>query len=105
MTNPSAKYVLTNSAMPSATELNTELASRFARWLRVQEYTAHTNRHYFAGVKSLCEFLDDIPATEVTHLDIRDFLATIAQKGLKRSSVWAAMSALRCFFDFLNMGD
>jgi site-specific recombinase XerD len=93
-----------NSAMPSATELNTELASRFARWLRVQEYTAHTNRHYFAGVKSLCEFLDDIPATEVTHLDIRDFLATIAQKGLKRSSVWAAMSALRCFFDFLNMG-
>jgi hypothetical protein len=90
--------------MPSTTEFNADLASRFARWLRVQEYTANTNRLYLASVVSLCQFLNDIPATEVTHLDIRDFLASIAQKGLKRATIWRAMSALRCFFDFLNMG-
>ena len=90
--------------MPSTREFNADLASRFARWLRVQEYVASTNRHYLAYVVSLCEFLNDIPVTEATHLDIRDFLASIAQKGLKRSTIWRAMSGLRCFFDFLNMG-
>jgi site-specific recombinase XerD len=90
--------------MPSTSEFNADLASRFARWLRVQEYSAITNRLYLASVVSLCRFLDDIPATEVTHLHIRDFLASIAQKGIKRATIWRAMSALRCFFDFLNMG-
>src|SRR5713226_1022317 len=94
-----------SSAMSSTSEFNADLASRFARWLRVQEYTANTNRLYLASVVSLCHFLNDIPATEVTHLDIRDFLASIARKGLKRATIWRAMSALRCFFDFLNMGE
>jgi site-specific recombinase XerD len=90
--------------MPSTSKFNADLASRFARWLRVLEYTANTNRHYLASVLSLCRFLDDIPVTEVTHLDIRDFLASIAQTGVKRATIWRALSALRCFFDFLNMG-
>lgn len=90
--------------MPSTGEFNADLASRFARWLRAQGYTANTNRYYLASVVSLCQFLDHIPATEVTHLDIRDFLASIAQRRLKQATIWRAMSALRCFFDFLNMG-
>jgi site-specific recombinase XerD len=90
--------------MPSAKEFNTDLASRFARWLRVLGYSTNTNRYYSGSVESLCQFLKDIPATEVTHLDIRDFLASIAQGGLKQPTIWRAMCALRCFFDFLNMG-
>lgn len=90
--------------MPSAKEFNASLVARFARWLRVLEYAANTDRHYLASVVSLCQFLNDIPATEVTHLDVRDFLASIARKGVKQATVWRAMSALRCFFDFLNMG-
>src|SRR6267154_2634259 len=90
--------------MLSASEFNDDLTARFVRWLRVQEYTAHTNRHYLNSIVSLCRFLDDIPATDVTHLDIRDFLASVARRGVKRATVWSAMSALRCFFDFLNMG-
>src|ERR1700693_6012477 len=90
--------------MPSASEFNDDLTRRFTRWLKVQEYTAQTNRHYLASIASLCRFLNDIPATDVTHLDIRDFLASVAQRGVKRSTIWSAMSALRCFFDFLNMG-
>lgn len=93
-----------HSTMPSTREFNAELASRFSRWLRVLGYSANTNRYYSASVVSLCHFLNDIPATDVTHLDIRDFLASIAQGGLKQATIWRAMCALRCFFDFLNMG-
>ena len=91
-------------AMPCASDFNNDLTTRFVRWLSVQQYSTHTNRHYLASVVSLCHFLDDIPATDVTHLDIRDFLASVAQRGVKRATIWRAMSALRCFFDFLNMG-
>jgi site-specific recombinase XerD len=90
--------------MPSASEFNDDLTTRFVRWLRVQEYSAATNRHYLASIVSLCRFLDDIPATDVTHLDIRDFMASVAQRGIKPATISRAMSALRCFFDFLNMG-
>lgn len=90
--------------MLSAIELNDDLTRRFNRWLEVQEYAAHTNRHYLASVVALCRFLEGVPATDVTHLDIRDFLASVARRGVKRSTIWRAMSALRCFFDFLNMG-
>ena len=90
--------------MPSATEFNASLLSRFARWLTVLEYSRETNRLYLGNIRSLCQYLDAVPATQVTHLDIRDFLAAIAKKGVKQSTVWRAMCALRCFFDFLNMG-
>lgn len=90
--------------MPSATEFNASLVSRFTRWLRVLEYTDNTNRHYLGHIRSLCHYLDEVPATQVTHLDIRDFLAAIARKGVKQATIWRAMCALRCFFDFLNMG-
>lgn len=90
--------------MPSASEFNDDLTTRFVRWLRVQEYSAVTNRLYLASVVSLCRFLDDIPATDVTHLDIRDFLASVAQRDVKPATISRAMCALRCFFDFLNMG-
>jgi site-specific recombinase XerD len=93
-----------NPVMPSAKEFNASLIPRFARWLKVQEYTENTNRHYLSSVGELCQYLDDTPATHVTHLDIRDFLASVAQRGVKRATIWRAMSALRCFFDFLNMG-
>ncbi len=90
--------------MPSTKEFNAELASRFARWLKALGYSANTNRYYLGSVVSLCHFLNDVPATEVTHLDIRDFLASIAQGGLKQATIVRAMCGLRCFFDFLNMG-
>ncbi len=93
-----------HSSMPSTREFNADLTFRFARWLKALGYTATTNRQYLGCVVSLCQFLNDIPATDVTHLDIRDFLASIAQKGLKQATIWRTMSALRCFFDFLNMG-
>jgi integrase/recombinase XerC len=84
--------------------LNQELATRFDRWLRIQEYTESTNDHYLRAVIALCQFVGDLPVTEMTHLDVRDFLASVAQRAVKRATIWQAMTALRCFFDFLTMG-
>ena len=56
------------------------------------------------SVSSFCEFLDNIPAIEATHFDIRDYMAFVAQRGVKRATLHRLMDALRCFFDFLNMG-
>jgi len=89
---------------PTPSELNRELSLRFRRWLGVQGYAPLTKSQYAVSVSSFCEFLDNIPATEATHLDIRDYLAFVAQRGVKRATVHRVMYALRCFFDFLNMG-
>jgi|HubBroStandDraft_2_1064218.scaffolds.fasta_scaffold262876_1 hypothetical protein len=75
-------------------EFNDDLASQFARWLTVHGYTSGTQLQYSASVKLLCHFLDDVPATDVTHLDIRDFLAAIAQRGLKRMDFVSIACAL-----------
>jgi site-specific recombinase XerD len=85
-------------------ELNFDLAFRFGRWLRVQDYGCETRRLYLASVMSLCQFLDEMPATDATHLDIRDFLALIAARGHKPATIHREMYALRSFYDFLNMG-
>ena len=98
------QVVLGLPAMTCAIDLNQDLAKRFLRWLRIQEYSQETNRHYKSSIVSLCRFISDMPVTDLTHLDVRDFLASVAQRGVKRATIWRAMSALRCFFDFLNMG-
>jgi site-specific recombinase XerD len=85
-------------------ELNLDLAVRFGRWLKVLDYGSATQRGYLSSVMSLCQFLDEMPATEATHLDIRDFLALIARRGLKRATIHREMYALRSFYDFLNIG-
>jgi integrase/recombinase XerC len=90
--------------IPDPRVLNHELATRFQRWLRIQEYTESTNVVYLRAIGSLCRFVGDAPVTEMTHLDVRDFLASIAQREVKRATIWQALNALRCFFDFLNMG-
>lgn len=90
--------------MQSPQAFNDLLAARFGRWLKVLSYSELTHHHYLASICSFCRFLDDLPATQVTHLDIRDFLASIAQKQVKHATIWRAMSAVRCFYDFLNMG-
>jgi site-specific recombinase XerD len=100
----SATYVLALIPMHSAKEYNLDLVSRFGRWLRVLDFTIETERRYMATAKLLCQFLDEMAATEATHLDIRDFLATVARAGIKRATIHRAMCALRCFFDFLNLG-
>jgi len=66
---------------PTPRELNRELSSRFGRWLGVQGYVPLTRRQYVVSVSSFCEFLDNIPAIEATHLEIRDYIAFVAQRG------------------------
>ena len=93
-----------SSIIVSGKALNDSLLPRFVRWLGVMGYAKKTNCHYILSIRLLFEYLDELPATQVTHLEIRDFLASIAEKGVKQATIWSYLCGLRCFFDFLNMG-
>jgi site-specific recombinase XerD len=93
-----------SSTIASGKALNGSLLPRFVRWLGVMGYAKSTNRFYISSIRLLLEYLDELPATQVTHLEIRDFLAVFAERGVKPASIWRCLCGLRCFFDFLNMG-
>jgi integrase/recombinase XerC len=93
-----------SSIIASGKALNGSLLPRFIRWLRVMGYAKSTNRFYISSIRLLLEYLDELPATQVTHLEIRDFLASVAERGVKPATIWRCLCGLRCFFDFLNMG-
>ena len=92
------------SSIASGKALNGSLLPRFVRWLRVMGYAKSTKRFYISSIRLLFEYLDELPATQVTHLEIRDFLASVAERGVKPATIWRCLCSLRCFFDFLNMG-
>jgi hypothetical protein len=61
-----------SSIIASGKALNGSLLPRFVRWLRVMGYAKSTNRFYISSIRLLFEYLDELPATQVTHLEIRD---------------------------------
>jgi site-specific recombinase XerD len=93
-----------SSTIASGKALNGSLLPRFVRWLGVMGYAKSTNRFYISSIRLLFEYLDELPATQVTHLEVRDFLASVAERGVKPTTIWRCLCGLRCFFDFLNMG-
>jgi site-specific recombinase XerD len=104
VSRPDAMSSTSYSMISSGKALNASLFPRFVRWLGVMGYAKSTNRFYLYSIRLLFEYLDEIPATQVTHLEIRDFLASIAERGVRQATVWRCLCGLRCFFDFLNMG-
>jgi hypothetical protein len=79
---------------PTPSELNPELSSRFGRWLGLHGYVPLTRRQCVVSMSSFCEFLDNIPAIEATHLDIRDDIAFVAERG---------SSGLPCFANAVGL--
>ena len=47
------------------------------------------------SVSSFFKFLDNIPAIAATHLDIRDYMALVTQRGVKRATLHRLMYAQR----------
>jgi len=64
---------------PTPSGLNRELSSRFGPWLGVQGYVPLTRRQYVVSVSSFCEFSDNLQVLAATHLDVRDYMAFVAQ--------------------------
>jgi hypothetical protein len=54
--------------------INQKIAQRFARWLIAQNYAVSTQERYFRIAKSLCQYIDKIPLSAVTTMDVGDYL-------------------------------
>ena len=85
----------------------------FLRYLRVERnYSAHTVRNYESDLRQFVLFLDErgeqqsvsasqaLVPTEVGHLDVRAYLASLYRRNAK-SSVARKLSCLRSFFGYL----
>lgn len=80
------------------------MTQRFARWLVAQDYAVSTRERYCRIAKTLCQYIDTMPLSAVTPMDIGDYLTrNLPQKG-SDGFVTDHLCALRCFFDFLYLG-
>ena len=90
--------------MSSPSELNIDLAGRYAKWLVAQKYAAGTQSQYCLAVKEYSDFLGRKPFTKSTHFDVQEFIADRAKLGRSARTLRSLLYSLRIFFDFLNLG-
>jgi site-specific recombinase XerD len=83
---------------------NGELVVRFDRWLMLQKYSPITRDMYRRAMREYVKFLGERSVTKSTHLDVQEFLATQAAKGVLPRTVLYKLYAVRVFFDFLCLG-
>jgi len=60
---------------------NQDIRDRYAGWLTAQSYSPNTCRAYLKTVGLFIAFLGARSFADAQHLDIRQFLATLAQRG------------------------
>ena len=87
-----------------------KLIEQFLEHLRYERnVSAHTLRNYASDLEQFLDFLDPsgarprtLPAiTEIDHLTIREWLATLHTAQKKKASIARKLAALRTFFQFL----
>jgi site-specific recombinase XerD len=83
---------------------NDELVVRFGRWLSLQRYSPVTRDMYTRAVREYIAFLGRRFVTESNHLDVQEFLAEQAAKGILPRTVLYKLYSIRVFFDFLSLG-
>ncbi len=75
---------------------------KFLNYLKVEKNASiHTLINYSVDLKELAEFLQKKELKNIDVLDVRKFLVSLRQKGLKKSSIARKMACLRSFFRFL----
>ncbi|MFH1395565.1 MAG: tyrosine recombinase XerC [Candidatus Omnitrophota bacterium] len=75
---------------------------KFSNYLDIEKnYSGHTLRNYQSDLKELLVFLHNKDIKDVTHLDIRRFLAELKQKGSSKRTIVRKLGAIRSFFKFL----
>ena len=76
---------------------------KFSNYIDIEKnYSPHTLRSYKSDLEELALFLDDKDPKEVTHLDLRRFLALLKQKNCAKRTVVRKLGAIRSFFRFLS---
>ena len=75
---------------------------KFINYLQIEKDASdHTITNYKIDLREFSESVKDKPIEQITHLDVRLFLARMKEKNFARSSVARKMACLRSFFKFL----
>lgn len=75
---------------------------KFINYLQIEKnYSDHTVTNYKIDLKEFSESIKDKPIEQVTHVDVRLFLARLKEKNFSKRSVARKMACLRSFFKFL----
>jgi site-specific recombinase XerD len=83
---------------------NLKLIGRYRLWMVAQHYAASTQKLYLRVLRDFCSFLRWQSILQVTHVDILEFLAREAARGMTLQSLHHELNTLRVFYDFLNLG-
>ncbi|MEK6733006.1 MAG: tyrosine recombinase XerC [Candidatus Omnitrophota bacterium] len=78
------------------------LIHKFINYLQIEKnYSDHTVTNYKIDLKEFSGSIKDKPIEQVTHVDVRLFLARLKEKNFSKRSVARKMACLRSFFKFL----
>lgn len=76
---------------------------QFIYYLRVEkDLSSHTIKAYSKDLSEFFSFIDKNKPREIDNLDIRSYLASLHQNGLKKSSIARKLASIRSFFKFLH---
>ena len=90
--------------MNSSAKLNARLAKRYDDWMIALHYTVHTRQYAQKVLGRFNEFLETRSISDVTHLEIREFLTYLSNYGATLETGYRHLGVLRRFYDFLNLG-
>lgn len=75
---------------------------KFINYLQIEKNASgHTVTNYKIDLREFSESIKDKPIEQITHLDMRLFLARMKEKNFARRSISRKMACLRSFFKFL----
>ncbi|MFH1846396.1 MAG: tyrosine recombinase XerC [Candidatus Omnitrophota bacterium] len=75
---------------------------KFENYLEIEKnYSGHTLRNYRSDLEETARFLLNKDPKDISHLDIRRFLAELKQRGCAKRTIVRKLSAVRSFFRFL----
>jgi integrase/recombinase XerC len=75
----------------------------FIHYLKtVRNVSPHTERSYLSDLEQLSGFLGDADFSTVDHQNLRQFIAHLMERKIRKSSIARKLSAIRAFFKYLN---
>jgi len=76
--------------------------AKFSNYLDIEKnYSEHTLRNYKSDLEELADFLEEKSPKDITHLDLRRFLAELRKRDCAKRTVVRKLAAIRSFFRFL----
>lgn len=90
--------------MISPAKRNAQLAKRYDDWTIALHYAKNTRWYAQKVLGRFNKFLGTRRISDVTHLEVREFLTHLADYGATLETTYRHLGVLRRFYDFLNLG-